>query len=198
MGRIYKRDNKYGLDFADHRGERVRRLVSTDKSVALRMLADALETVEKRRAGMLLADPEQAKRPIQELIDEYDAELERRGRDRMYRYIVVKRLEAAAFAADWKALRDISPKTVSEYLQDLAADAKSPKTVNQHRSDLSAFLNWCVRQGAIESNPCDQVQKSTVKAEGPVGARVPEALGRGAARPVAGLPVPDLYRAATR
>lgn len=165
MGRIYKRGNKYGIDYIDHRGQRVRRLTCTDKSVALRMLATALETSEKRREGVLQTDPEQAKRPIQELIDEYDNELKRRGRDLMYRYIVRKRLEAMAFAADWEALRDISPKSIGGYLADLKADGRSPRTMNQHRSDLSAFLAWCVRLGAIESNPCLQVQKSSVKVE---------------------------------
>ncbi len=165
MGRIYKRDDKYGLDFADHKGKRIRRLVSTDKGVALRMLADALETVERRRAGVLLADPRETKRPIQEHIDAYLDEMERRGRDPMYRYIIQKRLEAAAFAQEWGSLRECDAASVADYLNGLAGDGKSPRTVNQHRADLSAFFAWCARQGVMESNPCDHVPKTTTKLE---------------------------------
>lgn len=165
MGRIYKRANRYGVDYADHRGKRIRKLVSTDKTVALRMLADLLEVVEKRRIGILQTDPAEAKRPIQEHIAGYVAELKRRGRDPMYIYIVQRRIEAACFAQTWESLNGISTRGIGEYLKDLAADGKSARTVNQHRSDLSAFLSWCVRQGALESNPCEHVQKSAVKIE---------------------------------
>ena len=47
MGRIYTRDGKYAIDFVDHRGRRVRRVVATDRSVAQKLLGDAVKAVEK-------------------------------------------------------------------------------------------------------------------------------------------------------
>ena len=35
MGRIYSRDGRYGIDFVDQRGHRVRKVVSADRGVAL-------------------------------------------------------------------------------------------------------------------------------------------------------------------
>ncbi len=165
MGRIYKRGGMYGLDYADHRGKRIRRVVTSDKGVAQRLLADAMQTVERRRAGVLMSDPKETNRPIQEMIDGYIAEMERRGRAAMYRYIVQKRLEAAALGRGWRSLRQCDSSSVSDHLKGLAAEGRSPKTVNQHRADISAFLDWCFRQGAIESNPCAHIPKTTVKQE---------------------------------
>src|SRR5262245_1079451 len=102
MGRVFKRDGRWAIDFLDHRGRRVRRVVSSDKSVAQRLLADEVQNVEKRKAGMLLVDPGEAARPLQEHIDEYLGELERRGCDPMYRYIIRKHLENAAWAQGWE------------------------------------------------------------------------------------------------
>lgn len=163
MGRVFKRDGKWAVDYVDHRGERVRRVVATDKSVAQRVLADEMSLVEKRKAGMLLADPKEAARPIQEHIDSYAAELARRGRDAMYCYIVQKHLEGAAFAQDWSTVRDCTAQSIAGYLRDLAAEGRSPRTANQHRADLFAFLRWCVKAGALAFNPCEQVEKSAVK-----------------------------------
>lgn len=165
MGRVFRRDGKWVIDYLDHRGRRIRNVVATDKGVALRVLSDAMATAEKMKAGVLLSDPAEGKRPIQQQIDAYLAELKQRGRDDMYVYIIGKRLEAAAFDQDWRCLRDCSVKTVSAYLKGLAADGKSPTTVNQHRADLSAFFGWCVRQGIMAANPCAQVTKTTVKKE---------------------------------
>jgi hypothetical protein len=153
------------IEAGDHRGRRVRKVVSGDKAVAQKILADALATVEKRRAGLLQVDPREAKRDLQEHIDAYLGELQRRGRDAMYRYTVGKHLEGAAFAQDWRCLNDCTSSSIAAYLKDLASEGRSGKTVNQHRADLSAFFGWCRAQGYPEFNPCEQVQKTTVKSD---------------------------------
>lgn len=162
MGSLYQRDGKWGIDYRDHYGKRVRKVVAADKSVAQKLLGDALAAVERVKAGMVSADPREAKRPIQQHIDAYLDDLKRRGRDTMYRYIIRKRLESAAKERKWACLRDCNVQGVAAYLRGLSDDNRSPKTVNGHRSDLSAFFGWCVRGGAMESNPCDRVQKSAV------------------------------------
>jgi len=162
MGSLFQRDGSWGIDYRDARGRRVRKMVAADKRIAQHALGEALSAIEKVKAGVLQADPREATRPIQEHLDAYQADLKRRGRDEFYRYVIKKRLEAAAFAQDWACLKDATLKSISDYLRDLAGEDKSPKTVNGHRADLSAFFGWCVRQGALEANPCDRVQKSAV------------------------------------
>ncbi|MFN0132729.1 MAG: tyrosine-type recombinase/integrase [Phycisphaerales bacterium] len=165
MGRVFKRDGRYAIDYVDHRGKRVRRVVSGDKGVAIRVLSDTLENVERRKAGMLRIDPAQATRPFQAHIDDYLSDLQRRRRDLMYRYILRKRLEVAAFAQEWAILRDATTDSIVRYLRDLADEDKSARTVNQHRADLAAFFGWCVRHGRLEANPCEMVAKSAVPHE---------------------------------
>lgn len=165
MGRIYTRDGRYGIDYIDGRGQRVRKMVSSDKSIAAKLLGDAIQASEKVRAGVLLADPREAKKDIQTHIDEYLAELRRRGRDDMYIYTIGRHLGNAAKAQGWNCLAAITPRSISGYLQKLAADKLVPKTVNGHRADLAAFCGWAVRTGLIEADPCQHVQKSAVKSE---------------------------------
>src|SRR6185436_9634937 len=132
---------------------------------AQKLLGDAVKAAEKVRAGVLVADPREAKRPFQGHVDDYLAELKRRGRDEMYRYIVKRHLENAAEAQGWDCLASISPRSVSGYLRKLSDEGLSAKTVNAHRADLAAFCGWAVRSGLMEADPCQQVPKSNVKAE---------------------------------
>lgn len=163
MGSIYKRDGRWGIDYRDHQGRRIRKVVATDKDVALRLLGEALDAAEKMKAGILAHDPREGVRPVAEHVRTYLEDLQRRGRDAMYVYIVKKRLEAMVFAQEWACLKDITPRSISAYLRDLAGEGKSPRTVNQHRSDLSAFLAWCEDEGFIAANPCQRVKKTAVK-----------------------------------
>jgi integrase len=160
MGKLYQRDGKWGIDYRDAKGRRVRKVVASDKDVAAHILGEALSAAERVRAGMVQADPREAKRPIKEHVAAYLGDLARRGRDSMYRYTIGKRLEAAAFAQDWTCLRDCTLRSISSYLGDLADEGKTAKTVNGHRADLSAFFAWLVRRGCMEANPCDRVAKS--------------------------------------
>lgn len=165
MGQVSKRGKKYKVDYHDHRGKRIRRVVASDKGVAQKILGDALAAVEKMKAGVLMADPREGKKPLQQHIDAYEQDLERRGRDRMYCYIVRKHLEAAALEQSWQRVTDITPREISAYLGVLAGRKLTPKTVNGYRADLAAFLGWCVRNSILESNACDQVPKGSVKAD---------------------------------
>jgi integrase len=165
MGKIYTRDGRYGIDYIDGHGRRVRRVVASDKSVAQKLLGDAVKASERVRAGVLLADPREAKKPFQQHVDSYIAELKRRGRDQMYRYIVKLHLENAAEVQGWDCLAACTAKSISEYLRKVADQGLSAKTVNAHRADLAAFCGWAVRTGLLEANPCDHVQKSAVKAD---------------------------------
>ncbi|CAG1010440.1 hypothetical protein PHYC_03851 [Phycisphaerales bacterium] len=165
MGAIFQRDGKWGIDYRDHRGRRVRKVVAVSKEMALITLGQELESVEKLKAGVLTADPREGKRPFSEHVDAYVADLQRRGRDDMYIYIARKHLEAAAEHQDWGCLADCSVRSASNYLRALAGRKLSGKTVNAHRSDLFAFFGWCVRSGSMEANPCEHVPKSADRRE---------------------------------
>ncbi len=163
MARLFKRGEQWWVDYTDHRGERVRRAASTDKTVAQHVLGEAIRNAEKLRAGVIAADPREGKRPIAEHVDAYAAEMERRGRDSMYMYTTRKRIEKAIEAAKWTRLTDCTPKSIAAYLGSLSA--LSPKTRNDHRADLAAWFAWAVKTGRMEANPCAAVPKTTVKTE---------------------------------
>lgn len=163
MSKIYKRGNRYGIDFTDHKGRRVRHVVASDRTVAQMMLADAVKASERLRAGVVLADPREARKAFQMHVDAYISELRRRGRDTMYAYVVRKHLEAAAKDQAWTCLRDCTVQSVTARLQNL--QGLSPKTINAHRADLAAFFGWARRSGRMESCPTDHIPKSAVKVE---------------------------------
>lgn len=165
MGSIYKRGKKWGIDYRDHRGERIRELISGDKSVAQQVLAKRIQSTERIKYGIWVTDPIEAEKPLATHIEAYQADLARRGRDDMYRYTVGKRIDRVAKACKWTCLRDITPSSLSRFLADLAEEGRHPKTVNDYRAHVSAFLNWCKRVGHVEQNICDRVFKSAVKAE---------------------------------
>jgi integrase len=165
MGKLYERDGKWWLDFVDATGKRVRRAGAKDKSVANKMLTDAQSAAEQIKAGVLHADPREARKPLLTHVTQYISDMRRRGRDEMYTYNVRKHIENAAKAQKWGNLTMCTQRSVSGYLRQLHADGLHPKTVNAHRADLSAFFAWCVNQGVLEFNPCLQVPKSTVKGD---------------------------------
>jgi len=165
MGRLYRRDGKWGIDYVDGHGVRVRKVVARDESVARKLLVDAERAAERVAAGMCQADPREAKRPFADHQREYLNELHRLGRDAMYRYNVGKHIEGAAKRQRWTRLGDCTKATVAAQLRALHADGLHPRTVNAHLADLSAFFNWCVRTGRLEASPCSGIQKAAVKTE---------------------------------
>jgi integrase len=163
MGRLFKRGDRWGIDYTDELGRRIRKVVAADKSVAQKYLADALSAVERIRAGVLRADPREAKRPITKQFEAYAEELARKGRDNMYAYTIGRRLSLAAEALGWQRLLDCTPDSILRYLSSLAKRGLTPKTVNGHLADLSAFFAWCVRSTRLEANPCQAVPKTADK-----------------------------------
>lgn len=167
MGRLYQRDGRWGIDYIDGHGVRVRKVVARDESVARKLLVDAERAAERVGAGMCRADPREAKRPLADHQREYLHELHRLGRDAMYRYNVGKHIEGAAQRQRWIRLGDCTKAKVAAHLRALHADGLHPRTVNAHLADLSAFFGWCVRTDRLESSPCAGIQKATVKTEKP-------------------------------
>jgi integrase len=165
MARIFKRGETWWMDFTGPNGERVRRASSTDKGVAQAMLGQALKSVEHVRGGMTHADPGEAKRPIEEHIADYIADLNRSGRDARYVYLVERRLKSAKGFGHWHRLKEVNPRTISAYLGKMKTDNRTPKTVNDARSMLYSFFGWCVRQGRMEQNPAEHVERTEDRRE---------------------------------
>ena len=109
MARVFQRGGRWWLDYTDHRGQRVRRPGSTDKGVAQKLLGDTLDRVEKLKAGILSVDPREADRAFDHHLRDYLTELQRLGRAVMYRYIIERRLKAAAWACAWARSSRSSP-----------------------------------------------------------------------------------------
>jgi len=172
---VYQRGRVWWIRYTDHTGRQVRKSGSTDKSAALKLLGDALKAVEQMRAGMVHANPLEARRPIGEHVAAYIENLHRLGRDAMYVYTIERRLSRAIKERRWTRLRDCTPASVTAHLSELARGRtpkgktepvpRSPKTVNDVRADLAAFFGWCVAQGRMEANPCTAVAPAADKHE---------------------------------
>jgi len=145
-------------------------LGTTNKELAWENLKRIAEEMEMEREGKI--PPKTARqalnRPLQELINEFVAELNNRGRAPDYIRQIKNRLPILTRSCRWTTLRDITPKGFHDWRnrqEDMAT-----RTMNHYLTALSAFLNW-VEQIYGAPNPMRRrIKKLTVCAkylEGP-------------------------------
>jgi integrase len=123
--------------------------------------------------GLPVADKSKALTPIGVALGLYAADLERQGRDDMYRYNQRHFVERVARECGWETLAEVRPDGMIRWL---ATARKVPRrrrdgtlveqgplaatSKNKYLEGLSAFLNWCVSPGGyLESNPLRSVPK---------------------------------------
>lgn len=159
--KLYKRDNTrlWWMDFTDEHGKRQRRSTRcTDKAAAQMRAAAVIRNVELRRAGVQVADPLAALRPIEGVIDEYCAALDQRGD---HARITRARLRRAARDARWQSCRDIAPEAIRLHIEGLTWHGRPVRgrTRNQVRESIRCFCQWAMRQRPplMAINPVDAV-----------------------------------------
>ncbi len=164
MASIYKRggkrnrEGKYIASYFDEHGKRVEKSTGTsDRGVAGQIAAKWETEVALRRRGIINAAQAKAadhnRTPIIQHVKDYLDHCEHVGQDGMH--IGNKRTQLNALVAGVGATRlsDLEPNTVERYLSSLVKAGKSHRTHNQHRVTVVAFVEWCVGQGRMESNP---------------------------------------------
>jgi integrase len=134
-------------------GRRFEKSLGTrDKSAAEMKAAEAIRAEELRAAG-IETHLEVRDVAIADLIDEYEAEMTRRGRARRHVQVVESRLHRLTKRVS--TLTQITPERIRRVLGRLDL---APRTVNFYRQALHQFFAWLVQEGRWTSNPVDAVQ----------------------------------------
>jgi integrase len=102
---------------------------------------------------------------VRQMVDEYLREVENNNRSAVHLSDLRGRYEA--FCADFgdHQTRILTDKQVRAWLDGLGL---SPVSVNNFRSRLSSLFRFGVREGYLETNPCDTIRDKTVVDEPPV------------------------------
>ncbi len=135
----------------------------TDKD-ATRALARQLEVrSEREAAGLPVADEEQRRKPLGELLDLWERDRARVGLEGYATAKMRRTVGRLAAACDFKSLSDVRRDRVTRFLGGLKAAGKSARTVNYHQEALGLFLAWCREQGWITEHPLDGLKKARRK-----------------------------------
>jgi integrase/recombinase XerD len=166
MASVYKpkaerdkgRRGRYRIAYVDASGRRRYRWGTSDKASS-RRIAEKLETdVRLEKAGLAPgpapANPEQGPtRTLGDLVDDYLAVLEARGRSKSYRRRVGRAIRKALEACGCNGVGDITPARLARHLTALESQGLSPRTINDHRAAVAAWARWLVSEGLLERDP---------------------------------------------
>lgn len=143
--KVQEESRKYHGRYRDAHGKLAEPALSTDKTVARRMLADLERQVEKAKVGYVdeFADPRSA--PIGEHIAAYRANLERKGVSERHLYETTRRLQAVLDGIGATTLDNIRFDAVESFLIRLEEKGASARTCNTYRTSIKAFNAWCIR-----------------------------------------------------
>jgi hypothetical protein len=181
MASVYKPTGRkvYLMKFIDQHGQpQIRSSAMKDEKCALSLAELVERDAERIRAGRQPSEPAitgpflglvtAGGRKWEEATTAYLAELARQGSDpKELHYRECKRiLKQIADACKWTCLAEAQADSFSRYLADLAAKGRAPRTQNRHHETLRAFLNYCVRQHWLPSNPIGTLKMARMGAKG--------------------------------
>lgn len=149
-GSIRKTASGYLGAWSDAAGQRHRRVLSTDRGDAQRILVKLVRDRDLEIAG--LGSESQQLRPLREIVDAYLAELELTRRPSHLRTtrIVLNRL--VAHLGPIRVI-DLRAEMVLEFRRMRLREGVGNRTVNMAVAAIQAALRWAHRSGMIGANP---------------------------------------------
>ena len=159
MASLFRRigSGPWQLKWFDAQGKRCQKTTgTTDKRLAERMRRDLERELAARAAGLVddraIAMQSAAKVPIETHIDTYLAACggakQAKGRLKGKQ----RHLSRAVTEMHVASLSDFASDSMRAWLFQLRDEGLAPITVNEYRVTVNAFLNWCVKDGLINSN----------------------------------------------
>lgn len=162
-GRASKQSN-WIAEYTDHSGRRIQKSTrTTDKKTAAQILAHWETEAAKRISG--LVDPmndrivTQSRRPLAEHRDEWLASLRASGRSSVHLAGAKRYFDAITLAAGWESIGEITPESVSGFVDALIKDGRSNQTAAHYVQAVKQFTRWLVRNQRIRANPLEPIAK---------------------------------------
>lgn len=138
-------------------------LGTADKQVAEQKLRDIIKEEQMERAGLIAPKDQRiaAEKPLTEHLQDFLDDLVALGRSEVYLRLVRIRNKRLFKDCSWKFPKDIK----SDKFIAWRAEQKdlSPKTLNEYLNALNALLNWMIKQQRIASNPVEHVSKISLR-----------------------------------
>jgi len=150
----------------------VTRLVplSTSKDAARLMLSDELKKVEGEKSGVIDTYTKHRKRPIAELLAEYEQHVLDKGATTKEAAQAARRCEIVFGAVGFVHLKDMDATAAEHWLAERRPLPKQdggfgPATSNHYRKSLVAFGNWLVKARRTPENPFRHIPKVNADAD---------------------------------
>jgi integrase len=140
----------YRGDWTDASGNRVRRILGADKDTAQRLLAEAVRTRDRIKAGLASELGQDAL--LTTLAAEYLGELATRTTSKHVE-TVRHQLEILPGILHARQVRDLRPEHYERYRQRMLKAKAANATVNTSLAALGGMLNWAVATRRIAENP---------------------------------------------
>lgn len=147
-----------------------RSLRTTHKDRAEQRERELLQVIELQEMGRpvpshLFGAPS---RSIAEYLKEYENSLRSRDFKAKHVHDTVTRIETLCRACKWSELEDISPITFERWRSGVPRCERTGrtlggKTIVEYLTSIRAFLNWLKRQGIVEKNVLEHVEKGDIR-----------------------------------
>ena len=155
------------IEYRDHKGKKIRvSTYTTDTRDAereqKRIEGEQLEIKRGLRSGRItraqLEAADANKKPLSAHLDDYEAFC-RFEQDPRWIPQKIKFLNGYFEHCRATRIADLSAVNLTKFLDSLSKSGLSAATVNKHRNAAVAFLNWCVQDQRLESNPLSFAKK---------------------------------------
>jgi integrase len=160
------------IAYVDGTGQRVIAKGFTDREATEQKARDVEKQAARSASGIVVVDPDKTRALVSEALGAYLQDLERLGRDDVYRYNIRKMMEKLAKECSWPTLASIRPDAMRRWLAEMAKDSKetkdgkpvrqarAPRTLNEYLSTAQTFLEWCIGQNYLEGNPLSRIERA--------------------------------------
>ncbi len=161
--RLLIESDRYALRYEDEAG--VVRTVNTDlrsEEEARRLLGELLEQVREVKAARAAAGKLVGKhQALRDHFRRYVAYLKSHDTPAARVADVERQVRRIARQCDFVRLTDIRGQAVQQWLVDRANDGMPAAARNAHLDDLMGFVEWCLRERMLPSNPLTGVKRET-------------------------------------
>ena len=153
-----RESKKWWGQYRDAGGTLRRKPLSTNQSLAKRMLAELVEQVELEKAGLVSPAEKEIKKPIKEHIDAFEKHQMAKENSEQYVVEIMRKVRAIADFCKWKTPSQITESDVEGFLLDLRQrQGRSIQTSNNYLRAIKNFTRWMTRNKRLLSNPLDEL-----------------------------------------
>lgn len=170
MAWLEKRRGKWCICWRTDSGKRRRKVAYSDKAASRQKLAELERNLARGEAGLVDQFAAHRRRPIDDHLADYLAELRTSGRAAKYARTIGYRVRKLFAACGWRLLRDVTADSFARW-RDAVPRAKDgrptigPTTQNQYLEAAGAFCRWCVKRGRMSANPLAGMAKADETAD---------------------------------